>query len=243
MDWFFTEKISNSDGTHLITGEDANHIIKALRMSVGEIITLCDKSKTEHLCRIERISPQGVLVRVISESECLNEPDVEVTLFAALTKGDKMETVIQKSVELGAVRLVPVMTDRCVSRPDIKTADKKRIRYQKIASQAAMQSRRAVIPEVCAFTDLKTAASQVSEYDKTILFYEGGGEPLRKLISPEDRTIAIFTGPEGGFDEREVALLTQSGSLTATLGKRILRAETAPLVALSAIMFHTGNLE
>ena len=86
MDWFFTEKISNSDGTHLITGEDANHIIKALRMSVGEIITLCDKSKTEHLCRIERISPQGVLVRVISESECLNEPDVEVTLFAALTK-------------------------------------------------------------------------------------------------------------------------------------------------------------
>ena len=240
MDWFFAENIGQ---THLITGEDAVHITKSLRMSVGEVITLCDSKKIEHLCMIERITPDGVLVKVVSENECLNEPTVDVTLFAALTKGDKMETVIQKAVEIGVHSVVPVLTDRCVSRPDSKSAAKKQQRYQKIASQAAMQSRRAIIPEIHGFTDLKKAVSMLSDFDKVILFYEGGGCPLKEIIANSDKKIAIFTGPEGGFEEREVELLKSQNAQTATLGKRILRAETAPLVALSAIMFHTVNLE
>lgn len=240
MDWFFAENIGQ---THLITGEDAVHITKSLRMSVGEVLTLCDSNKIEHLCMIERITSEGVLVKVVSESECLNEPTVEVTLFAALTKGDKMETVIQKAVEIGVHSIVPVLTDRCVSRPDSKSSSKKQQRYQKISSQAAMQSRRAIIPQIHQFTDLKTAASMLSDFDKVILFYEGGGSPIKEIITPSDKKIAIFTGPEGGFEEREVELLQSRNAQTATLGKRILRAETAPLVALSAIMFHTGNLE
>lgn len=240
MDWFFCESVGQ---THLITGEDAVHISKSLRMSAGEIVTLCDSNKTEHLCRIERITPEGVLVCVVSASESTHEPDINVTLFAALTKGDKMESVIQKSVELGVSRIVPVLTSRCISRPDIKSADKKRQRYQKIAEQAAMQSRRAIIPEVSAFTELKAAAQTLEQLDLAILFYEGGGKPLRELIKTSDKRIGIFTGPEGGFEESEVSLLTDCGAVTATLGKRILRAETAPLAALSAIMFHTGNLE
>lgn len=240
MDWFFSENIGE---THLITGEDAVHITKALRMSVGEVITICDSSKNEHLCKIERINSDGVFVRELSVSECMNEPSIEVTIFPALTKGDKMENVIQKAVELGAYRIVPILTDRCVSRPDRKAAVKKQQRYQKIASQAAMQSRRAFIPEVCSFIDLKKAAEMLREFDKTILFYEGGGKPLRELITPDDTRIALFTGPEGGFEEREVEYLTENGAQTATLGKRILRAETAPLAALSAVMFHTLNLE
>ena len=240
MDWFFADNIGQ---THLITGEDAVHITKSLRMSVGEVITLCDSHKTEHLCMIERITPDGVLVKVVSESECLNEPTVDVTLFAALTKGDKMETVIQKAVEIGVHAIVPVLTDRCVSRPDSKSYSKKQQRYQKIASQAAMQSRRAIIPEVHEFTDLKKTVSMLTDFDKAILFYEGGGSPLKEIITPSDKKIAIFTGPEGGFEEREVELLQSHNAQTATLGRRILRAETAPLVALSAIMFHTGNLE
>ncbi|MBQ3928464.1 MAG: 16S rRNA (uracil(1498)-N(3))-methyltransferase [Clostridia bacterium] len=240
MDWFFADNISD---TYLITGEDAVHITKSLRMSVGEVITLCDKQKTEHLCKIERISAEGVLVRVISEQECQNEPTVNVTLFAALTKGDKLEHVIQKAVELGIYEIRPVLTDRCVSRPDSKSAVKKCQRYQKIASQAAMQSRRAVIPQVYPVTELKHLSALLSDYDKIILFYEGGGEPLHHLVAPADKKIAILTGPEGGFEEREVELLTKFGARTATLGKRILRAETAPLAALTAIMFHTGNLE
>ena len=240
MDWFFAENVGQ---THLITGEDAVHITRSLRMSVGEVITLCDSNKTEHLCKIERISPEGVQVKVVSESECMNEPDTEVTLFAALTKGDKMETVIQKAVELGVHAVVPVLTDRCISRPARTSAVKKQQRYQKIAAQAAMQSRRAIIPKVHEMTELKQAADMLTDFDKTILFYEGGGEPLRKIITPSDKKIAIFTGCEGGFEESEVELLTNHGAVTATLGKRILRAETAPLAALAIIMFHTGNLE
>lgn len=240
MDWFFAENIGE---THLITGEDAVHITKSLRMSVGEIITLCDSNKTEHLCKIERINSDGVLVRTVSEKECDNEPNVEITLFSALTKGDKMETVIQKSVEIGVHNIVPVLTDRCVSRPDSKSAEKKIQRYQKIASQAAMQSRRAIIPQVSSLTELKKLPEILKDFDKAILFYEGGGETLKSIITENDKKIAVFTGPEGGFEEREVKLLTDSGAVCATLGKRILRAETAPLVALSAIMFHTGNLE
>lgn len=240
MDWFFAD---NVDSTHLITGEDAVHITKSLRMSVGEVITICDSNKTEHLCKIERITPDGVLVRVISENECTNEPTVEITLFAALTKGDKFENVIQKSVETGVHCIIPVLTDRCVSRPDKKAAEKKILRYRKIAAQAAMQSRRAIIPQVETVTELKKLSEKLKSFDKIILFYEGGGEPLKNIITENDKKIAIFTGPEGGFEEREVQFLTQNGAVCATLGKRILRAETAPLVALSAIMFHTGNLE
>ena len=240
MDWFFTDTVGD---TQLITGEDANHISKALRMSVGEVITLCDKSRVQHLCRIERINADGVLVRRVSEKECTHEPSVEVTLFAALTKGDKMENVIQKSVELGVHSIVPVLTSRCISRPDPKSAEKKRLRYQKIAEQAAMQSQRGIIPVISAFTELKAAAGMLGNFDKAVLFYEGGGIPLREAISQNDRTIAIFTGPEGGYEETEVSLLSSAGAVTATLGQRILRAETAPLAALSAIMFHTGNLE
>ena len=106
-----------------------------------------------------------------------------------------------------------------------------------------MQSRRAIIPEVSSITDLKKAAEAFGDYDKVILFYEGGGKPLRELISEGDKKIAVFTGPEGGYEEREVELLVKSGAECATLGKRILRAETAPLAAISAIMFHTHNLE
>lgn len=240
MNWFFIE---NMNEAQLITGEDAVHITKSLRMSVGELITVCDKQKIEHLCKIIRITPDGVLVKAVSEAECTNEPATEVTLFAALTKGDKFEAVIQKSVEIGVHKIIPVLTDRCISRPDAKNASKKVLRYRKISEQAAMQSHRAVIPEITEIVELKKASQSLSCFDRTILFYEGGGEPLKNIITPNDKKIAIFTGPEGGFEEREVALLTEKNAVCATLGKRILRAETAPLVALSAIMFHTGNLE
>lgn len=240
MDWFFIDKF---DGECIITGEDAQHITKSLRKSVGEELTLCDNNRIEHLCIIDRISPDGVWVHELSKSECNNEPSVEITLFAALTKGDKLETVIQKSVELGVTHIIPVLTDRCVSRPDAKAAGKKQMRYQKIAEQAAMQSRRAIVPDVSAVITLKEAAAMLSQFDKSVLFFEGGGESIRTLIHENERSVAIFTGPEGGFEEREVELLINNGASLGTLGKRILRAETAPLAAISAIMLHTGNLE
>ncbi|MCI5655444.1 MAG: RsmE family RNA methyltransferase [Candidatus Pseudoruminococcus sp.] len=240
MDWFFAESV---DGEHLITGEDAIHITKSLRKSVGEAVILCDSSGVEHNCLIDRINDEGVLVHEISKTECQNEPSVEVTLFSALTKGDKLETVIQKSVELGISHIVPVLTSRCVSRPDAKSATKKQARYQKIALQAAMQSRRAIIPDVSEIITLEKASKMLSDFDTTIFFFEGGGKSLKEILSSPAKKIAIFTGPEGGFEEREVELLTENGAVVATLGKRILRAETAPIAALAAIMFETGNLE
>ncbi len=240
MNWFFADNVGQ---THLITGEDAVHITKSLRMSVGEIITLCDSDKIEHLCKIERINSDGVLVRTVSENECKNEPSIEVTLFTALAKGDKTESVIQKCVELGINEIVPLLTDRCISRPSGKAAEKKQMRYQKISAQAAMQSRRAIIPTVHSITEIKNLGNTLKKFDRIILFFEGGGEPIRKIIEPTDKKIAIFTGPEGGFEEYEVELLQGMGAQRATLGKRILRAETAPIAALSAIMFHSGNLE
>lgn len=243
MDWFFTDERPAVGDTVTVTGEDALHITRSLRMSVGEVITLCDPDRREHLCKIEAISSEGVTVRVSEAKDCFHEPTVDVTLYFALTKGDKPETVIQKSVELGAHRIVPMLTERCVSRPDKKSADKKLLRYQKIALQAAMQSRRGIIPEVGELISLADAAKQLDSFDRTILFYEGGGAPLREIIRQKDKTIAVFIGPEGGFDIREVELLREAGAETATLGPRILRAETAPLAALAAIMFHTGNLE
>ena len=243
MDWFFTDSPGEPGDKILITGEDAVHITKSLRMSVGEVITLCDKNGSEKLCSIERINSEGVLVQVTTKEQCDHEPDIELTLFFALTKGDKPETVIQKCIELGVTEIVPVLTDRCVSRPDAKAAARKLARYQKIALQAAMQSRRGIIPQVRPMISLKEAAKDLAGYDKAILFYEGGGQPLRSIIGADDKKLAVFIGPEGGFEEREVELLTESGAVTATLGKRILRAETAPIAAAAAIMFHTGNLE
>lgn len=244
MDWFFTKNIFHPGDTHLIMGEDAVHITKSLRMSVGEVITLCGENQKEYLCKIEKINKDGVFVRISSEEDCQHEPSIELTLFAALTKGDKLETVIQKCVELGVTKIVPVLTNRCISRPDSKSSAKKIQRYQKIAEQAAMQSRRGIIPSVSEITDIKNMVKLLPDFDKTIVFYEGGGEPVRTLIDCEkDKKIAVFTGPEGGLEESEVQLLIEHGARQATLGKRILRAETAPLAAVSAIMFHTHNLE
>ncbi len=240
MDWFFVDEIQ---GEHIITGEDALHITKSLRKSVGEALTLCDKSGVEHLCLIDSINNEGVFVHEITKDECRNEPSINITLFAALTKGDKLETVVQKSVELGVSSIVPVMTSRCVSRPDGKSAVKKQTRYQKIALQAAMQSCRAIVPNVSRVISLDNAAKRLDEFDLSILFYEGGGKSLREILKASAKKIAIFTGPEGGFEESEVDLLAESGAVVATLGKRILRAETAPIAALSAIMLQTGNLE
>ncbi len=241
MHWIFSSE--SVDKTHLITGEDAAHITKSLRMSVGEMLTICDSSGVEHLCIIKSISPDGVLVKPMSEAECPNEPSIDVTLFAALIKGDKTESVIQKSVEIGVRKIIPMITDRCIPRPETKSAIKKAERFRKIAAQAAMQSHRAIIPEVSEIITLPEAAAMLPNFDKAILFYEGGGAPLKTIIGSSDKNTAILTGPEGGFDDKEVELLTKSTAVCATLGKRILRAETAPIVALSAIMFHTGNLE
>jgi len=161
-----------------------------------------------------------------------------------LPKGDKMEYIIQKSVELGVTKIVPVISARCISRPDEKSLNKKQIRWQKIAKEAAQQSRRGIIPTVEKAISFKQAVAELeSENTGNIIFYECGGKSVKELLTDTPENINIFIGSEGGFEPQEVELIEQKGGHSATLGKRILRAETAPLAALSIIMFQTGNFE
>ena len=242
MAWFFIqEKIA--DSSYLITGEDARHIEKSLRMRAGEEITLVDPFKTQYASKISGFTQEGVEVEILSAEPCDHEADVEVTLYQSLTKGDKMDLIVQKAVELGVYRIVPVITSRCVSRPDEKSLRKKIERWQKIALGASQQSCRGIVPEVADALDFSKALDDAATLDTSIIFYEGGGESLKTFTDKGFKTMGIFVGCEGGFDAAEVEKAKEKGICAATLGKRILRAETAPLAALSAIMCLTGNFD
>lgn len=241
MAWFFTEKIT--DKHFEITGEDAKHIAKSLRMTKGEKLTLCTLDGKRHECEIKDFTSDSVIVDVLCSTVCEQEPSVKITLFMALTKGDKMDDIVQKSVELGVYKIVPVLTSRCISRPDQKQIAKKVQRWQKIAQNAACQSRRGIIPQVGDMLTLKQASTLLKDYDKSIVFYECGGEKICDIIDENVHTLAMFVGSEGGFEENEIEMLKENGAIPATLGKRILRAQTAPLAGITAVMYQTKNLE
>lgn len=241
MLWLFAPCIDGDN--HTIIGEDALHITKSLRMKQGEELVICTDDGYEHLCEITSLSGTSVEVKRINSKYSEQEPTVKVTLYQALTKGDKMDMIIQKAVELGVSEIVPVVSSRCISRPDGKSSGKKIDRWNKIAKQAAMQSRRAIVPCVKEIISFSQAAVECGEYDSTLIYYEDGGCGTSRLIDKSVHNIAIFVGSEGGFEPEEVAMIQANGGKAATLGKRILRAETAPLAALSVIMLLTGNLE
>lgn len=240
MAWFFTQNNITSD-KYIISGENAKHISKSLRMQKGEELTLITPNKTQCQCEVSSITNDCVTVDVISKKPCENEPNVFITLYQALPKGDKMDYIVQKCVELGISRIVPVLTSRCISRPNEKSMHKKCERWQKIALQAAMQSRRGIVPKIDDCMSFSKACDDAKQFEKQILFYEMGGEHINKLITDFPKTIGMFIGSEGGFEESEVELAKKSSAQIATLGKRILRAETAPLAALSIVMYQTGN--
>ncbi len=239
MPRFFKEFFENEP---VITGQDAAHIAKALRMKPGEPLTVCDTRGNDYHCRIDTVSADTVTLKVEEKCKTSSEPTVYTTLFVCHPKGDKMDGIIKQAVELGVTEIVPVLSSRCVSRPDLKSAEKKRERYQKIANEAAGQSGRGILPKVNSFATLKDCAAKMQDFDKALFFYELGGEPMDSISFADGEKIAIITGCEGGFDKAEAELLEQSGAKALTLGPRILRAETAPAAALSSVMLLSGNL-
>lgn len=241
MPRFFTGPVTGA--RHQITGPDAAHIAKSLRMRPGEPVTLCDGQGMDYYGHLAIVSPGCVEVEILEQRPSYSEPSIEVTLYQGIPKSDKMELIVQKSVELGISRVVPTMTSRCVSRPDPKTMEKKRARWQKIAEEAAKQSGRGRIPLIAGAQDFPTSLAKAKEQKQQILFlYEGGGVPLSQAVSPGNSRYALFVGPEGGFSPEESRLAQEYGQ-AVTLGPRILRTETAPLAALSALMFATGNMD
>ena len=242
MAWFFADDEITTE-YYTISGEDAAHISRSLRMRTGEELTLCTPDGRRHDCVIDDITGDAVRVRVLSSTVCEQEPELKVSLFVALMKGDKTDDVVQKAVELGVYEITPFISARCISRPDGRSMEKKLARWQKIADNAASQSRRGIIPRVNPCIDISDIPRYTQNVEKAVVFYECGGERLRDIIPSDCRSIALITGAEGGFEQEEIDRLTDRGVIAATLGKRILRAQTAPVAALCAAMLLTGNLE
>ena len=241
MPRFFIDDTPTVGETAVIEGGDARHIGGALRMTAGEALTLCDGKGTDYAGTITAVEKERVTLLVNAAAPSYSEPSLAVTLYMGLPKGDKMELIIQKAVELGVTAIVPVATARCIVKLDGKDAAKKQARWQKIAAEAAGQSGRGIIPVVETPISWKAALSRF-ERSKTLLCYEGGGAPIGKLVSPADEAISLVVGPEGGFDAAEVEAVTAMGGQIATLGPRILRCETAPLAAIAVLMENSGNM-
>ena len=241
MPRFFTNEIDENN--IVLTGSDANHIGRSLRMRVGEAVTVCC-SGVDYYCTIGSITADAVYLDLVEKHRCAAEPNVEVTLFQAVPKLDKLEYIIQKSVELGVSRIVPVLTRRCISRPDEKDFAKKKLpRLNKIAEEAAKQSGRGLIPEVTPMVDLREAIEMMKQLDRTVLLYEEeGGCSFGDVELSGVRTVGLFIGSEGGFDREEAEMAVNSGAKQVWLGKRILRCKTAPITALSILMFLTNNM-
>ena len=239
MPRFFID--GTADGRAYIAGADALHIAKALRMRPGEALTLCDGNGTDFEGVLETVTDRQVTVRITVSRPSQAEPTLAVTLYQGLPKGDKMDWIVQKAVELGVTAVVPVATRRSVARLEGK-ADKKQERWQRIAAEAAGQCGRGILPAVERPLSWNQALSRLSG-EPALVFYEGGGRPLRELVTPSTRRLSVFVGPEGGFDPEEIDAFRRQGGGVATLGPRILRCETAPLAALTLLMHLSGNME
>ena len=238
MPKFFVNEIS-SDSV-ILTGETASHIARSLRMKVGEEVVLCDGKGTDYGCIIEKITKSEVHLCVAFKTPSETESDIKISVYQGLPKGDKMAEVVKKCTEIGAHDFHPVIMKRSIMKVDAKTADRKLARLRKIAAEAASQSRRGIIPEVFAFENFSDALEKC-ESERIILFYENGGEKLntvlKKFKEENVKSIAIIIGAEGGIDESELALAKEKGAVVATLGKRILRTQTAPVCAVSNILY------
>ena len=226
----------------ILTGENANHG-RVLRLRVGEEVLVCDQQGNECICEITEVGTNQISVTVNKRQASQSEACVKISVYMAFPKGDKLEHVIQKSTELGAYEIIAFPTARCVSKPDVKSLSKKLERWQKIAESAAEQSGRGYIPRVQVLPSYKDVLKRAKESDKAILFYENEKATTLQshLNSGEYKTVSIITGPEGGLEPAEVQQAVDAGVAVCTLGKRILRCETAPLCAVSAIMYDAGE--
>ena len=225
-----------------LEGDNAAHA-KVLRIKEGEQVLVCDGNGNECLCTVAEALQGNFVLDVLERRTSVTEPAVKASIYMALPKSDKLEHVIQKATELGAYEIVTFPTARCVSRPDDKSLKKKLERWQKIAASAAEQSGRGCIPEVIVLPDYGSALKRAKGADVAIVFYENErANTLQQTLKKAPyKTISLLSGPEGGFEESEITKAMEAGLQVCTLGTRILRCETAPLCALSAVMYDSGE--
>ena len=230
------------DGMLVLRGENAHHAGRVLRLRPGEAVTLCDGRGTDYDCTVETVEKDAVACRVQDSHPADTEPKQRLTLYMALPKGDKMEFIVQKAVELGASEIVPYLSKNCVSRPD-KT-DKKVERWRKIAVEAAKQCGRGVLPAVHPVLPVAEAIARAAQSETALFLYENEKKTgLRDaLAGGVGKTVSLMVGPEGGFAPEEAAAAQAAGLVSVSLGTRILRCETAPVAALAAVLYAGGNM-
>ncbi len=233
----------DTDGeTVRVTGEDAHHIANVLRMEKGETVIACCGDGLDYICEITDISKDTVIAEVKTKEPSKGESNIKITLFQGLPKGEKFDTVIQKSVELGVYEIVPLMLKRCVVKIDEKKKTAKTQRWNKIALSAAKQCGRGIVPEVTSPAGLKEAVETMKNFDLVIIAYEDEKEiTLKNVLSScgDVSNIAVVIGPEGGIEKEELQYISETANgKSVTLGERILRTETAPISLISMIMYH-----
>ena len=242
MTRFFVDPKEMQPDFFVLTGENARHA-KVLRLKNGEEVLVCDGLGNECICTVSDVSPEQISLVVQKRQSSESEAAIQVSVYMAFPKADKLEHVIQKATELGAYEIVAFPSARCVSRPDDKSLAKKLERWQKIAASAAEQSGRGRVPRVLVLPSYKAALERAAQADKALLFYENERSTTLKMAlqAKPYTTVSLLTGPEGGLDLAEVKQAEEAGLQICTLGKRILRCETAPLCALSAVMYDAGE--
>ena len=239
---FFVEPKEISEETIILSDENAAHA-KVLRLREGESVSVCDGHGKEYLCTVDNAECDRFILRVKESRDSTSEACVNVSIYVAFPKADKLEHVIQKATELGANEIVAFPSARCVSKPDDKSLKKKLERWKKIAASASEQSGRGKIPDVIVVSSFPEALKRAAQADLPIMFYENEhATTLRMAIeSCKFHSVSLLSGPEGGLEDREVEMAREAGLQICTLGRRILRCETAPLCGLSAVMYASGE--
>ncbi|MHB1485491.1 MAG: 16S rRNA (uracil(1498)-N(3))-methyltransferase [Saccharofermentanales bacterium] len=244
--FFVTYNIPDNESRAVITGNDARHIADVLRMKKGQNITVCDNCGTDHSCEIEKIEIGSVTVEILDRASSSNESGFDIIVYQGIPKSDKMEVIIQKCVELGAAKIVPVECARCVVKlNDAKDIEKKTVRWNRIAYEAAKQSNRSAIPEVADPVSFKEAVKSLSMAEIAFIPWESEErQTIRDVLSGikikdygKKPILAFLIGSEGGFDIDEIDYAKKSGIRTVSLGRRILRTETAAPAVLAMIMY------
>lgn len=237
---FFVDKEKIHENKITIDGPDAHHIARSLRMAEGDEAVVCDGMGGEYRCTLTRIRDEECILEIIEEIDGGTEPAVDITLCMAYPKGDKLEVVIQKAVELGASRIIPFESSRCIKRPKAEKVDKQTARLSRIAEEAAKQCGRARIPTVTQPMSFAQMLKEATATDMALFCYENEeGLSIKDLISGKERpkSVAVIVGSEGGFSVEEATMAMEAGCKSVSLGNRILRCETAPAFVLSALSY------
>jgi len=246
MHRFFVKRQSILKDRITLSGEDVQHISKVLRLKCGDRIVLCDGEGTDYIAVIESMAKDSIGAIILEKEAAKGEPDIDTVLYQGIPKSAKMDVIIQKCTEMGIKRIVPVLTSRTVVRLESEKDERKKAeRWAKIAEEAAKQSGRGIIPVIGMPVTLDQALRSAAGLDLVIIPYElEAGIPVKEVLSKiKAGSIGFFIGPEGGFEPFEVEKAKEMGAVPVTLGRRILRTETAGIAVLTSIMYEYDQMK